>query len=87
MATLTLRDVPDALIDNLKKATSNNTASKAIQHAAEDYLNQVVLLDSYKQKSLDQEMEIQRLRSILDDLSASCAKVLEVSSQGDVFSD
>lgn len=85
MATLTLRDVDDAFILQLKEFTGEGTASKAIISAAALAIELSGKLQAERVRSKKWEMEWERLQILIDTLVPAMKQALELAGQGDLF--
>jgi plasmid stability protein len=85
MATLTLRNVDDELLERLKAATENSTASKALIDAARLYLVNSVAIEDYKDDIRDLKEQNELLRQRIESARDSARLLLEHIDQGDLF--
>lgn len=84
---LKISDFPDALADQLKSAFGTATASKAVLAAARRHLCLVASLDDATQHIEACELEIRRLRSIIEGARSAAALLLERTGQTDLLSE
>ena len=80
-----ITDFPDDMIENLKRATGQATASKAVFFASTQFINVLTERDQAFLDALNMEHEILRLRSIIEGARSAAALLLEKTAQGDLM--
>lgn len=84
---LKITDFPDDLADQLKARFASSTASKAVLAAASSYLSVSASLDSALEAVEARDLEIRRLRSIIEGARSAAALLLERTGQTDLLSE
>jgi|GEM_PF-1318634 len=81
MATLTLRNVDDELLDFLTGHLGEKTASKALLKAASGYLDLEQELMSKNAECMLLQQELQRKDELLKQIGGLCVQVSEIVNQ------
>ncbi len=85
MATLTIRNISDADIEQLKAFTGENTAAKALISAAMKAQLLKSQLDLTQSILEDTRGRLSMRNQLLEELTPLCTQVAELASQGDIF--
>lgn len=80
-----ITDFPDDQIQDLKHATGQNTASKAVFFAASNYAQLATESVQLSFDCVERDEEIARLRGIIEGARLASAALLECVSQTDLF--
>lgn len=85
MATLTIRDLDDQLVERLKEFTREATASKALVAAARMALDLARELDAERKLVEKWYTRAHVQQHTLEQLLPLCTQVAELAGQGDMF--
>lgn len=80
-----ITDFPDDLVDDLKCATGQATASKAVFFAASNYAQLVTESVQWGFDCQEKDIQIAHLKSIIEGARSASAALLECVSQADLF--
>lgn len=80
-----ITDFPDELVSDLKLSTGQNTASKAVYFAASNYAQLATENTQLGFDCVELQLEIERLKAIIESARSASAALLECVSQADLF--
>ena len=80
-----ITDFPDDMIEDLKRATGQATASKAVFFASTQFISVCAERDEAQINGLNVWHEVLRLRKIIEGARSSAALLLEKTAQGDLM--